>query len=108
LYCIDLRSDVQLKTEEAIQQINEISSKIIDEIDEYENKLIEFNKSNLKPLNEYDKFANELEACYAINSEYLKQHTIDDEMITYLNETAIKLLNKANLEVQNLKDIIFN
>ena len=29
-------------------------------------------------------------------------------MITYLNETAIKLLNKANLEVQNLKDIIFN
>ena len=49
-----------------------------------------------------------MEACYAINSEYLKQHTIDDEMITYLNETAIKLLNKANLEVQNLKDIIFN
>ena len=28
-YCIDLRSDVQLKTEEAIQQINEISSKIM-------------------------------------------------------------------------------
>jgi len=32
------------ETEEAIQQINEISSKIIDEINEYENELIEFNK----------------------------------------------------------------
>jgi len=49
-----------------------------------------------------------LEACYAINSEYLKQHTIGDEMIAYLNETSIKLLNKANLEVQNFKNIIFN
>lgn len=78
-YCIDLISDVQLKIEEAIQQINEISSKIINEIDEYENELIEFNKSNLKPLDEYDKFASKLEACYAINSEYLKQHTIGDD-----------------------------
>ncbi len=29
-------------------------------------------------------------------------------MIAHLNEASIKLLNKANLEVQNLKNIIFN
>jgi len=29
---MDLRSDVQLKTEEAIQQINDVSIKIIEEI----------------------------------------------------------------------------
>jgi len=35
-YCMDLTSDVQLKTEEAIQQINDISIKIIEEINAYE------------------------------------------------------------------------
>jgi hypothetical protein len=33
---MDLTSDVQLKTEEAIQQINDISIKIIEEINAYE------------------------------------------------------------------------
>ena len=45
-HCIDLRNDVQLTAEEAIQQINDLSSQIIVEIDEYEQKLIEYNKNN--------------------------------------------------------------
>ena len=52
-YCMDLRSDVQLKAEEVILQLNDFSSKIIEEIGEYEQQLIEFNKNNPKLLDEY-------------------------------------------------------
>ncbi len=37
-YCIDLRNSVQLTVEEAIQQINDISDKIIEEIDNFKNE----------------------------------------------------------------------
>ena len=45
-HCMNLRSDVQLTAEEVILQVNEITTKIIEEIDEYEKELIEFNKTN--------------------------------------------------------------
>jgi hypothetical protein len=45
-YCMDLRSEVQLKTEQAIEQINKLNKEIIDQIDEYEKELIEFNRTN--------------------------------------------------------------
>jgi hypothetical protein len=57
-YCIDLRTEVQLKTEEAIQQINDISSEIIKEIYEYEKEIIEFNKSNSGSLKALNKMSN--------------------------------------------------
>ena len=44
--CVDLRSDVQLTAEEIILQVNEISGKILEDIDEYEKKLIRLNKTN--------------------------------------------------------------
>jgi len=107
-YCIDLRSDVQLKTEEAIQQINDISSKIIDEIDKYEEELIEFNKMNSKSLDRFNNIAKELESFLNFNKEYLKQHNVDDEIVIKLNEEANSLINKAEIEIQNLKDVIFD
>ncbi len=36
---MNLRSDVQPKTEQVILQINEISTKIIEEIDKYEQEM---------------------------------------------------------------------
>jgi hypothetical protein len=107
-YFTDLRSDVQLKTEEAIQQINDISSKIIEEIDEHEKELIEFNKTNSKILDEFKKIVLELESFYAINFDYLKQHTIDEKIVIKSIEEATNLINKAELDIQNLKDIIFD
>ncbi len=47
-YCMDLRSEVQLKTEQAIEQINDLNKEIIDQIDEYEKELIKFNNTNPK------------------------------------------------------------
>ena len=107
-HCIDLRSDVQLKTEEAIQQINDINSKIIEEIDEYEQKLINFNKTNSKSLDTFNKIVKELESCHALNTEYLNKNEVDDKLIKKSNEDATNLFKKAEIEIENVKDIIFN
>ena len=66
-YCADLRSDVQLTAEEVILQVNDISSKIIKEIDEYEKELIELNKTNSKSLDVLNDIAKELESFHTIN-----------------------------------------
>jgi hypothetical protein len=107
-HCMDLRSDVQLKTEEAIQQINDINSKIIEEIDEYEQKLINFNKTNSKSLDTFNKIVKELESFHTLNNEYLSKNEVDDKLIKKSNEDSTKLVKKAELEIENLKDIIFN
>jgi hypothetical protein len=107
-HCIDLRSDVQLKTEEAIQQINEINSKLIEEIDEYEKEFIEFNKNNSKSLDVFNTIVKELESFHTLKTEFLNQSEIDDKLIKKSNQEATKLIKKAEIEIENLKDIIFN
>ena len=105
-HCIDLRSDVQLKTEEIIQQVNDISSKIIEEIDEYEQELIELNNS--KSLDVFNDIVKELESFYNLSTEYLNKNEVDDKLVKKSNEDATKLVKKAELEIENLKNIIFN
>jgi len=107
-HCIDLRSDVQLRTEEVIQQINDVSSKIIEEIDEYEQELMKFNKTNSKSFDEFDSIASELESFHNLNTEYLKQNTINEQILNKSIEEATNLIIKSELEIQNLKDIIFD
>jgi len=107
-YCMDMRTDVQLATEEVIQQINDLSMKIIEEVDEYEKELIENNRNNSKSFDEFNKFVKELESFHAVNNEYLKQHLVDDEIINKSNEEASNLIQKSEKEIQTLKDIIFD
>jgi hypothetical protein len=105
-YCMDLRSEVQLKTEQAIEQINELNKEIIDQIDEYEQELIEFNRTN--SLDEFNKVSKELESFYDVNNEYLKQFIVDDEILLRSTNEATNLIKKAELEIDNLKTIIFD
>jgi len=76
-HCIELRSDVQLKAEEVILQVNDITTKIIEEIDEYEKELIEFNKTNKESLDNFNKIVKEMESFHVINREYLKKYKVD-------------------------------
>jgi len=105
-HCMNLRSDVQLTAEEVILQVNEISSKIIEEIDEYERNVIELNKTN--SLDALNAFAKELESFHTINTEYLKQHIVDDDKVAQSFEEATSLIKKAEIETQNLKDTGFD
>ena len=106
-YCMDLRSDVQLKTEEAIQQINDISIKIIEEINAYEKELIEYNKTNFESLDKFNNIVEELKLFHTVNTEFLKQHTVDDEKVNKLNEDATHLIKKTELDIKNLENVIF-
>jgi hypothetical protein len=105
---MDLRSDVQLKGEEVIEQVNDFITKIIEEIDEYEQELIEFNKTNSKSLDGFNSIVKELDSFHADNIIYLKEYLVDDQVANKSNDEATKLIKKAELEIQNLKDIIFN
>ncbi len=107
-HCVDLRSDVQLKAEEAIQQVNDISNRIIKEIDEYEQELIEFNKTNIKSLFAFNAIFKELEYFHTLNIEFFNQYEIDDNLVKKSNEEATQLIKKADIEIENLKNIIFD
>ena len=107
-YCMDLRSDVQLKGEEVIEQVNDFITKIIEEIDEYEQELIEFNKTNSKSLDGFNSIVKELDSFHADNIIYLKEYLVDDQVANKSNDEAKNLTKKAELEIQNLKNIIFD
>jgi hypothetical protein len=107
-HCLELRSNVQQTAEEVILQVDDISTKIMEEIDEYEKELIEFNKNNPKLLDEYNKIGKELATFHKVNTEYLKQYDVDEKLIIKSNEEATILINKAELEIEKLKDVIFD
>jgi hypothetical protein len=107
-YCIELRNDAQLATEDVIQQINDINEETIDEIDEYEKELIEFNKTRSDSLDSFNNTVKRLEAFHASNTEYLNQNEVDDETVVKSNEEATSLIKKADIDIQNLKYVIFD
>jgi hypothetical protein len=106
--CMNLRSDVQLKTEQVIFQINEISTKIIVEIDKYEQEMSNFNSFNTQSLKVFNQLAKDLESFYDLNTKYLKRNIIDDKIMNKSNEEATSLIAKAELEIDNLIDVILN
>jgi len=105
---IELRSDVQLATEEVILQVNDFSSKIIKEIDEYEKESIVFNKTNPVSLDRFDTIIKELDSFYTINDEILKHNEVDDNLLHENYEKATNLIKKAELEFKKLKNFIFD
>jgi hypothetical protein len=107
-HCIDLRSDVQLTAEEVIQQVNDMTTKLIEKIDEFEKDTIQFNNNNSKSLDAFNVIAKELESFHAINTEYLKKYEVDDTLLSKLNEDATNLMNKVESEIESLKQFIFN
>jgi hypothetical protein len=107
-HCMNLKNDVQLTAEEVILQVNDITTKIIEEIDEYEKELIEFNKTNRESFDDFNKIVKEMESFHSINTEYLKKFKVDYDIINKANEEAKNLIKKAEFEIHNLKDIIFD
>jgi hypothetical protein len=95
-HCMNLRNDVQLKTEECIEevilQVNDISTKIIDEINEYEQELIESNKKKSKSLEAFNSIVKELESFHTLNTEYLNKNVVDDKLVKKSNEEATNLI----------------
>ncbi len=59
-------------------------------------------------MESFNNIANDLDSFYATNSEYLKQHIVDDELMCKSNEEASNLIKIAELDIQKLKDVFFD
>jgi hypothetical protein len=107
-YCMDLKSNVQLKVNEIILQVNDLGAIKIEQINDYEQELIELNKTINKPFDEFEQDAKKIKLFHSENTEYLKQHVVDDEKVIKSNEEAISWTKKADSTFAELKNLIFS
>ena len=106
-YCSDLRSEVQLATEAAIEEINEHNERIIATINNYEKESILKYHLNQTHRDEVYRTAQELETFHLKWSVYLKETQICDDLISKANGTAEVLSEKAERERLNLIKVVF-
>jgi len=107
-FCIDLRNEVQLTTEEFIQQMSKHRDKFIEEIDEFQKKTIQAYQPNEKSKEEFSETVKELENFHFEWSQYLKRTKISDQDILNAIEQANRLREKADQTKINLINFIFN
>jgi len=109
--CLDLKNKVQLKTEEAVEQLNEHNKQMITEIEQFAKDSIKFYQANAKANNEFRKTKQELEEFNLKWNVYLKQTVISDEDVSEAIAQASELSLKAKKELAKLNELdefIFN
>ncbi len=109
--CIEMKKDVQLAAEEAVQQIFSFSDAMIKEIDRFEKNTLksyrerEKNEQLKQMVNEITKKLDDFQAeC----TEYLSQAKIRDEEISTANDHAITLNEKAEQSQFILNSFLFD
>jgi len=109
-HCIELRNDVQLVTEVAIQQINDFNIEIIKEIDEYEKEQLEKSK-NTKKVNldsssvSFNDFLKNMQSFYDENIKFLTEYQIKDSILIEINEKAVNMRKKAEDKLEIIQRI---
>ena len=106
--CIELRNQVQVATEQAIKQINDLSDSFIKEIDQYEKETIKSYQSNKVDREEIIKTINDLDTFFSKWTEYLKQTKINEEIVLKTNTQAVQFNEKADKELSCLDYFIFS
>jgi hypothetical protein len=107
-FCFDLKNKVQLRTEEAIEQLNEHNQDMITEIEEFERFCIKSYQVNLNTNDEVRKTKKELEEFNLKWNQYLKQTVICDKKISEAIAKASELGMKTKKDFANLDKFIFN
>ena len=105
--CDELRNQLQLATEQSIQQLNEHNEEMIKEVNEFEKNCCESYQPN-EGNNEELIHVKELELFHSEWSTSLKQTKISDEKISKANDQAAELNDKADKEKLDLDCLIFN
>ena len=101
-YFSELRNQVNVTTEQAIQQINVFNKQFIQEIDGHESTLIDLNNNNNNNKNrkklteQYNRIVKELDLFHMQNTESIKAVKVNDEIICKANKTAHCLSIKAD------------
>ena len=96
--CIDLKNKVQLRTKEAIEQLNELNKEMITEIENFEKDCIKSYQANQQVNNEFIKSKHELKDYNLKWNEFLKQSDASDEnsseAFAQANESALKTMQE--------------
>ena len=107
--CLDLKNKVQLKTEEAIEQLNEHNREMITEIEEFEKECFKSFLTNEKANFELKKTKQELEAFNLKWNEYLRQSIISDEKVSEAiakaNEILFSRIYRFNFESYDNEEV---
>ena len=106
--CTELKNQVQLATELAIQQINVLNEEMIGEINQFENYSLKSCQLNEEHRIKALKTAKEWEQYHSNWSQYLNKTKINDEEVTKACIDISRLNEKAELEKINLDGILFN
>jgi hypothetical protein len=107
-YFMDLKSEVQLATEEAIEQLNIFNEELINEINLKEIDCLASIALNEKLKQELSNRVNESELFHCKWSQYLKQPIISDESVVNANESANSLIINLINDLDALEQIKFN
>jgi hypothetical protein len=105
--CIELRNQVQLATEQTIQQINDYNDEFIREIKQFEENTIQTYRSNEMNIEKANKIIKELDEFDLKWTQYLKQTKINDDEIIRATNEANNLNNGAKQEQSYLNNFIF-
>ncbi len=105
--CIELRNQVQLATEQAIQQINDYNYEFINEIDEFEENTLQTYRANEINEEAANKIVKELDEFHFKWTQYLKQTKINDDEVIKATDEANKLNEEAKQEQSNFNNFIF-
>jgi len=109
-HCIELRNNVQLVTEKAIQQINDFNTEIIKKIDVYEKEQLQMSQyianislnSSFKDLND---FLKDMQSFYGENIKYLNENQTKDSVFEKLSSAAFSMNRLAKDKIKNLQRI---
>ena len=108
VYFMDLRSEVQVTTEEAILHLKEFNQELINQINIAERDCLASIQSNEKARQELSEKIAETELFHSKWTQNLKQTVIDDESVMNANEAANSLIIKSNNDLDTLEQINFN
>jgi len=107
-HCFDLRSQVQLVTEELHMKIDRFNEQMIGDINKYEKNTIKCNFKDSEPLKRFQLFVNDLDKFHLEIANYLNELNLNDDKLKESDKEAILLKNKTELEILNLRDFILN
>ena len=107
-YCLELRRDVMITTEEKIKDINELSVSLIKIINDYESECLQkfgktkkYKESLQKMIGNAEKFVNE-------SKEYLTQLEISEGEILLSNELAKEYRFYLDRQKSFIENLIFD
>ena len=98
-FCNNLKEEVKLATNNAVQQIYDLSENMIACIEDYQNELI---KAPIEiEIKDFTKTLDEIKLFHTKWSDYLKQIKLTDQPLIDANKLAFEIIQKQTMSKRN-------